>query len=386
MRRKLVSGVLALALAGCAQAGTDDPGASSQTLVPAQAVEVAVAPPDATPADARGQFFLGLRKHDAGLYPQATELFLAAARTFPVARALAARSLMEEGRLAEAYRQAVQATREAPLDPTTHFMLGLVASRDERADEAREAYLRCLDLDPTNAGAHNNLGGLYYHREDFYRARVETDDALRLAEGDLSRSIAEANLGELDALAGHLQDAEAHDDRALELAPEAAHGYFALAVLYDVTGREAASRKMASIGVNLDPTGAGRRAISFVWPELELHHDALMAEARGDDALARRLWTSLLAHDQGTNGPALRWSPLQGRAASHLEALATPAWAVAAEQGQHQVGVQVREDVVLSGISPTIQQTHDTVGNAVEVFQGYTEFQRNQPQPPHKCD
>lgn len=394
MRRQLVSALAALALSAC----------GSQPLAPAAsavseaglvaAARVAEAPrPDAhAPVAERVKF--ALDRHDQGRYDEAAADLLSLSDAAPLARALAARSLLEADRLQEAYEAAVRVVREVPNAPLAHFALGWVAAREGRHDEAREAYLRVLDLVPNDAAAWNNLGSLDYMREDFYNARWRTEQALKFSDDDLGRAIAEANLGELDLLQGREADAEAHYDRALELSPETPHAYYELAAFYDLVGRHDAALTMADLGASLDPLGASRRSMSFVWPELELHHDAIVAEARGDVAGARKLWTSLLGIEQSKTG--LHLSGLKGRAAEHLASLGDGAWvnnlvtaaqSAGSDDGQPPAFMgNFRSDAVLNGVTQVVEQERQDVATVVEVYQGYGEFERSQPEPPHKCD
>ena len=326
--------------------------------------------------------------HARGDYREAAQGYLALSLRYPLARALAARSMMEEGRLSEAYALAVQVTRELPEEPLGHFVLGLVAQRHGRTAESKEAFQRVIDLDPGNAAAHNNLGTAHYVEGDFTRARYATEDALHLSQDDEGRSIAEANLGELAALTGRMDEAEAHEDKALELAPETAHPYFQLAVLYDVTGRPEASRHMAELGVSLDPLGVSRRLMSFAWPELELHQDALVAEARGDVKTARRLWTQL-AGLQGSQPGGMKWSPLNGRAAAHLAALAQfdgVAPSIGGSSGGNAPTMQTPRGLGTADVASHVTAETHLIDTKIETYEGYRNFEQSQPEPPHKCD
>lgn len=312
MRTTVARTLVACALCGCGGIAPEVPGSEADSLAPALAPPVFV---EAVPEDPTAQIEFAFARHDAGDYALAAEVFLQAAEAFPAAESLAARSMAEEGRLAEAYAHAVSATRRCARNPVSLFVLGLVAARDGRRDEAREAYEQVLELDPDHAAAHNNLGGLFYLDEAFDRARAATEAALAAADDDESRSVATANLAELDALDGRLDLAEAGLDAALAMAPDHAHGYFSLAALYDVTGRPDAARTMVEHGLALDPFGATQRSYEFVWPELGLHFEALVAEGRADFAVARALWSRLAELEAAGE---LRWAPLAGRAAAHL--------------------------------------------------------------------
>jgi Tfp pilus assembly protein PilF len=265
---------------------------------------------------------LAFQKHDAGDYAGAASIFLQAATQFPAARSFAARSIMEEGQLQEAYDQATQAVSQAGSIPVTHFMLGLVAERAGRPDEAAQEYQRVLDLDPQAAAAYNNLGGLAYLKEDFYTARVQTERALNYFHDAHSKSISLANLAELDELDNHLDTAEERLNQALDAAPEDAPAYYSLAALYDVTSRMPAALMMEKNALGIDVHGAVWRSTSFVWPELELHAQALAEEAAGQTQAATEHWTAL---NQIDTAGALHWSALKGVAAAHLARLSAPA-------------------------------------------------------------
>ncbi len=379
MRSPWLLGLAPLFIAACGGELAPDFDATADGLEAAIAAPAAAVPVSIDSAVAA---------HDRGSYREAASAFLALTPRFPLARALAARSLMEEGRLVAAYAQAVTVTRELPEEPLGHFVLGLVAQRHGRSAEAKEAFLRVIDLDPGNAAAHNNLGTVLYVEHDFLRAGYATEDALSLAQDDEGRSIAEANLGELAALSGRMDAAEAHNDRALELAPETAHPYFALADLYDVTGRPEASRRMAALGVALDPLGASRRLMAFAWPEQELHHDALIAEARGDMKAARRLWTQLAALEASQPG-GLKWSPLNGRAAAHLAALVQLDWVVPSEAGASGGSTPTMETprgLDAPEIAERVAAETRFVETKIDTYEGYRHFEESQPEPPHKCD
>jgi Tfp pilus assembly protein PilF len=261
---------------------------------------------------------LALQKHELGQYSEAATLFLRAAAHAPALRALAARSIMEDGDLTAAHRQAVLAVQEAGQAPVTHFMLGLIAERMGELDESMREYSTVLSMNPNDPATHNNLGGVYYMREDFDTARAETETALRLGTNADGIAIALTNLAEFDWLQGDFESAEKKLDQALETAPEEAPSYFALATLYDVLHRDDAAMAMEKNAIALDAHHTTWRATSWVWPELQQHSEALAAEARGDVKEAVTHWTALRDIEKGG---ALHWSALEGRAATHLKTL-----------------------------------------------------------------
>lgn len=309
---------------GCGGSTTYGSASSGLTTAPAVSPGVSAAPsttPVERPASCgcgNPDVALAFQKHELGQYSEAATLFLKVAAHAPQIRALAARSLMEEGDLTSAHRQAVLAVREAGRAPVTHFMLALVAERMGEYDEAAAEYQQVLALNPNDPASHNNLGGLYYMREDFDAARAETETALNLGNNPQGISIALANLAEFDWLQGDFEGAEQKMNRALDTAPEDAPAYFGLATLYDVMHRDEAAMSMEKNALALDPHHATWRATSWVWPELRLHSEAMAAEARGETAKAVELWSALSNIEQSGT---LHWSALEGRAAAHLKAL-----------------------------------------------------------------
>ena len=96
--------------------------------------------------------------------------------------------------------------------------------------EAIEAYQQTLELDPSHAAAHINLGTLYYNRQDYakaeehYRQAVESDPRYALAHFDLGNVLDET---------GRLQEAIQAYKQAIQLAPTYADAHYNLALAYE---------------------------------------------------------------------------------------------------------------------------------------------------------
>jgi tetratricopeptide (TPR) repeat protein len=96
--------------------------------------------------------------------------------------------------------------------------------------EAIECYERVLELDPTHAAAHINLGTLYYNRQDFaaaerhYRKAIESDGRYALGYFDLGNVLDET---------GRVSDATEAYKSALALAPTYADAHYNLALAYE---------------------------------------------------------------------------------------------------------------------------------------------------------
>jgi tetratricopeptide (TPR) repeat protein len=137
------------------------------------------------------------------------------------------------------------------LDPSAEGWIVLGGELEPtRPDEAREAYRRALDIDPSNADAHVNLGCLEHEAgrvlsaERHYRAALAArpDDAT--AAFDLG--VALEDLGRLD-------EARAAYERALAAEPECADAHYNLARLHDRLGDRTSAIRHLQAYRRLDP-------------------------------------------------------------------------------------------------------------------------------------
>ena len=100
-------------------------------------------------------------------------------------------------------------------------------------DEAIKIYLHVLEIDPSHAAAHINLGTLYYNRQEFeaaekhYRLAVAADPRYALAYFDLGNVLDET---------GRFEDAVTAYKTAIRLAPTYADAHYNLALAYERLG------------------------------------------------------------------------------------------------------------------------------------------------------
>ena len=107
-----------------------------------------------------------------------------------------------------------------------------VAMEDDPASqtEAVLAYYRVLEIDPTHAPAHINLGTIFYNQRDFkqaeahYRAAIEADPRYALAHFDLGNVLDET---------GRAAEAVEAYKTAILLAPTYADAHYNLALAYE---------------------------------------------------------------------------------------------------------------------------------------------------------
>ena len=246
-------------------------------------------------------------------FAAAQEAFERAATRFGSARLWAAEAALRAERPGDALDHARALSAEG--DPEGTFVEALALERLGRFDEARSIYEQILERQPEHVPARNNLGTTYYMQRDFLRAKLETEKILGYPLAtDLDKSIALANLAELLALDGEFEVAEKYLEQSQDLSPEEAHPYFGLAILYDVTGRQAEALFWMETGLLLDPDGETRFATVFTYPDQAAHFDGLQHEAAGQYARARADFERLLELPRG-------WAPLEAAAKGRLAGL-----------------------------------------------------------------
>jgi len=185
---------------------------------------------------------------------------------------------------------------------------GTAELRAGQLSQARATFEASLKADPDRMGALNDLAVTYYLEGRFEAARQLLDEVVAKGAAP-EQQAALVNLAELYALDGYLSAAQAHLESARGIDATRAEPVYALALLADGRGDPDAAR-LARDAVRLDPDGAARRSLAFVYAEEKSHLDALLAEVAGDRALAAARWRELRAG---------RFPALAVSAARHLE-------------------------------------------------------------------
>ena len=125
--------------------------------------------------------------------------------------------------------------------------------RPATQDDAIRTYHQVLEIEPTHAAAHINLGTLYYNRRDFvaaekhYRAAIASDPRYALAYFDLGNV--------LDETARVKEAVEAYR-AALQLAPTYADAHYNIALAYERLGEPRRALHHWKTYLKLDSTGA----------------------------------------------------------------------------------------------------------------------------------
>jgi predicted Zn-dependent protease len=120
-----------------------------------------------------------------------------------------------------------------PVDAADWFALG-AELEDAAPDEAREAYIRALVLDPDYADAHVNLGRLLQLEGRTQEAIEHYNCSLRAESLDPTAAF---NLGTALETTGQWAKSVTAYQRALELDPDFSDAHFNLARLYEQLGR-----------------------------------------------------------------------------------------------------------------------------------------------------
>ncbi|HET9088049.1 MAG TPA: tetratricopeptide repeat protein [Acidobacteriaceae bacterium] len=113
------------------------------------------------------------------------------------------------------------ATQWNPDDALGWYLLGRTKYNENRFQEATSAFRRCLQLDPRNVRAEDNLGLSYEGLADDARAQLAYKTAIQWGS-ELSHPDAQPylNLGMLLAREGHDAQAIPSLEKAVELAPQ----------------------------------------------------------------------------------------------------------------------------------------------------------------------
>jgi tetratricopeptide (TPR) repeat protein len=134
-----------------------------------------------------------------------------------------------------------------------YFAKGVSLEEDPVSqDEAIDAYLKAVELDPEHAAAYINLGTLHYNRRDyrqaesFYRKAIEVDAKYALAYFDLGNVLDET---------GRLPDAIWAYKHAIGLAPTYADAHYNLALAYEKSDQRRKALNHWKAYIKLDSSG-----------------------------------------------------------------------------------------------------------------------------------
>lgn len=158
---------------------------------------------------------------------------------------------------------------------------------------ARAAYEAELAGDPDRLAALNDLAVSYLLEGHLDVARRLLDEVVA-SGAPREQAAALLNLGELCAVEGHGEAAQAYLESARGVDASRPEPVYALALLADARGDAAAARALLREALRLDEGGA-RAALVFTFVEERRHLEALLLDAGGDRAGADARWRELAA-------------------------------------------------------------------------------------------
>jgi len=157
------------------------------------------------------------------------------------------------GKFAEAAGECLRVLARAPGDSRAHDLLGVIAGKQQRTDEALREFSEAIRSDSANADAHNDLGILYERMGkgeealQAYRAAVRADG---------KHANAQFNLGTALAKNGQLDEAAAHWLEAVRLNPASTEARVNLGRLYTIQGKFEEAEAQLTAALRLDAGSA----------------------------------------------------------------------------------------------------------------------------------
>jgi tetratricopeptide (TPR) repeat protein len=146
---------------------------------------------------------------------------------------------------------------QAAKTPTLLFNLAVVQENKGLVDEAIKNYRACLELDPTHAIAHYNLGRLLHRQGRFEEAAAEHRRALEIDPGYVMSLV---GLGEAMRALGRMEEARQAFEQATRADPASAYAWNGLGATLARTGRLPDAVAAFSRAIELDPKKTDARA------------------------------------------------------------------------------------------------------------------------------
>jgi tetratricopeptide (TPR) repeat protein len=227
--------------------------------------------------------------------------------------------LVQEGKVAEAFRYYQQALRIDPDCIEAHLGLGSALLKAGRLPEAIARYEQALRMKPEYAEAHLGLGSALVKVGRLPEAIAQCEEALRIkpeyAEAHLS-------LGTALATEGRIQDAIVHYEEALRIQPEFPDAHESLGNVLMQTGRLPEAIEQYRLAVRINPDLA------------EAHNNLGTALARTGDI------TESIQHYE----EALRINPAYAEAHNNLGILLARTGRVQDAIGHFEKALRIRPD------------------------------------------
>jgi Tfp pilus assembly protein PilF len=157
-----------------------------------------------------------------------------------------------------AYPELSEAIKLDPKNARYRLMLGTLYLYNQDYPAAERETLRALDLDPSLADAHNNLGLVYYAQDRFSEAATQFRKALENLSYP-TPEYAAYNLGRVYFKLGDYAAATEAYERSLAILPNNPDGRFELGMSYARLGRLAKAEEEFTAALKLRPDSARTR-------------------------------------------------------------------------------------------------------------------------------
>jgi tetratricopeptide (TPR) repeat protein len=135
-----------------------------------------------------------------------------------------------------------------------HQAMARELAKQGEAEQAIANYREALRINPRLAGAHTELGDLYYHSQDQKQKAAAVGEFQAALEVNPRDEKAELAMGVLAAQRGDIKLAYTADSRALELDPNDSDASTALAKVLIQMDRKDEARKLLERAVEIDPS------------------------------------------------------------------------------------------------------------------------------------
>jgi len=158
------------------------------------------------------------------------------------------------GSYAEASKWLARSVEENPKDPQTWYYLGRSRYNENRFEEAIQAFLNCLDLEPRNVKAQGNLGLSYAGLNRIPEAQAAF---LKAIDWQIQSPVKNAepyiDLGDLLIQQNRLQEAVSYLQQAVQIAPRESRTREKLGSAFLILNDLSAAREQLEKAVELDP-------------------------------------------------------------------------------------------------------------------------------------
>lgn len=222
---------------------------------------------------------LGVAYFDKSDYAKSEELFRTANELTPDKDALNSQgaSLSRMGRIEEAdraYQQSILLDSTYALSYSN--LAGNLIGSPGREQDAMNAAMKAVELDPKLSHAHSVLGGLYTDKEDYEKAEAAYQESLKL---DPSFVNSHSGLGDLYFNQSRYADAISEFNRTIELAPSLSNANSGLGNAYVMLGNYEKAVKFYERAIKLSGSNGAELTLPHNGLGLVFYHQKKFEEA-----------------------------------------------------------------------------------------------------------